>query len=435
MPERVAITGVSAITPVATTAADFAAALRAGRSGVRPISAFPAAGFETRIAAEVDGAFDPSSFAQPRKAAKLMSRATLFAVAAAAMARQDAGLGSGDVDPERLAVSLGAGGMGPVDLDMLQGQHAAILAAAREQEGGYEHTDLAAFARAYRALTNPIQGLRGLPNSAAANVAIQQNARGPNNTIATACTSGTQAIGEGMRLIRSGAADVVFAGGTDAMVNPVGILGFGLLGTLSRRNDEPERASRPFDRDRDGFVVGEGAAVVVLERESFARARGARVLAEAAGYGVTCDAYRITDERPDASGATAAIRRCLEDAGADPGDVQYINAHGTGTKMNDQLETRAIRAALGAHAQAVAVSSTKSMIGHLVAAAGAVECVACVIALAEQFLPPTINYDTPDPECDLDYVPNRARPRRIDAALSNSFGFGGQNACLMIRRW
>ena len=236
-------------------------------------------------------------------------------------------------------------------------------------------------------------------------------------------------------MIERGEADVVFAGGTDAGVNPVSLLGFSMLGTLSRRNDAPAAASRPFARNRDGFVLGEGAAVVVLERESLARARGANVLAELAGYGVTCDAYRITDERPDADGAVRAIERCLEDADACAGDVGYVNAHGTGTVMNDLTETKAIRAALGAAADLVPVSSTKSMIGHLLAAAGAVELVAAILALRDGYVPPTINLDEPDPGCDLDYVPLVARETSFDVALSNSFGFGGQNACLLIRRW
>jgi len=277
--------------------------------------------------------------------------------------------------------------------------------------------------------------LRGLPNLAAAHVAIQHSARGPCNTVATACTAGTQAIGEGLRLIQRGDADAVLAGGADAMINPVGMLGFSMLGTLSRRNDEPQRASRPFDKERDGFVIGEGAAVVVLERESIARARGATVLAEAAGYAATCDAFRITDERPDATSAAEAIHLCLADAGAEPCDIGYINAHGTGTPMNDVTETRAIREALGSRAEDVPISSTKSMIGHTLAAAGALELAAMTLALNESFIPPTINYETPDPNCDLDYVPNVVRNARFDAALSNSFGFGGQNACLVIRRW
>jgi 3-oxoacyl-[acyl-carrier-protein] synthase II len=433
MAERVAITGLGVVSPIGIGAAAFAAALWQGRSGIRRIRAFETAGLEVRIAGEVDAADELDRWVHPPKQVKLMSRAALFAAAAAAMARDHAALAPGLVDPERVGVCLGAGGMGPTDLDLLENQAAAIIAAAR-QNGG-DSFDIPAFAEAFRPRTNPVATLRGLPNLAAAHVAIQQDARGPSLTISTACSAGTQAIGEALRMIQRGDADLVFAGGADAGVNPVALLGFSLLGTLSCRNDEAERASRPFDRDRDGFVIGEGAGIVVLERETLARARGARVLAELAGYGATCDAYRITDERPDASGATRAMTRCLADSGAAPGDVGYINAHGTGTRMNDLVETRAIRKAFGGAADGVAVSSTKSMTGHLLAAAGAVELIAAVLALGANLVPPTINLDRPDPECDLDYVPNAARRVSLSAALSNSFGFGGQNACLLTRRW
>ncbi len=433
MSERIAITGMGIVSPIGVGVEAFTRALREGKSGVRRITLFDADDLDTQIAAEIDeAALDPTPFVSPPKSLKLMSRATVFAVTAAAMAREASGLDS-DIDPYRLGVSLGAGGMGPVDMDLLEGQASAALQAARET-GSWEF-DVPAFARAYCASTNPISILRGLPNLAAAHVAIQHDARGPSITVATACTAGTQAIGEGLRMLRRGEVDAVLAGGADAMINPVGVVGFSLLGALSERNEEPSCASRPFDKDRDGFVIGEGAAVIVLEREEFAKARGANVLAEVAGYAATCDAYRITDERPDASGAAEAIRRCLADAGAQPGDVGYVNAHGTGTRMNDLTETHAIKEALGGMATAVPVSSTKSMLGHTLAAAGAVELVASVIALDGEFLPPTINYGTPDPECDLDYVPNRSRAAHFDAGLSNSFGFGGQNACLLIRRW
>ncbi len=434
MTDRVAISGAGVVAPIGVGFEAFGEALRAGRSGVRGITAFDCTGFDTRIAAEVDAAsFDGASWVEPRKLVKLMSRAALFAVAAAAMARRHAGLNPGDVDPERVGVSLGAGGMGPTDLDLLATQAQAFTESGHVAGNG--HWNIPAFAQAFRRLTNPLATLRGLPNLAAAQVAIQQDARGPNNTLTTNCTAGSQAIGEGLRMIQRGDADLVFAGGTDAMVNPVGVIGFSLLGTLSKRNDEPRRASRPFDRDRDGFVIGEGAGIVILERESVARARGARVLAELAGYGVTCDAYRITDERPDASGASRAIRLCLRDAGVSPEDVGYVNAHGTGTTMNDVIETRAIKEGFGPHAAQLAISSTKSMVGHMLAAAGAVELIASLAGLTGEFFPPTINLDAPDPACDLDYVPQTARPARFDAAVSNSFGFGGQNACLLIRRW
>lgn len=429
--DPVVVTGVGVVAPTGVGAEAFAAALREGRSGVGPIAAFDPEGLDSRIAAEVvPDALDPGRWVHPRKAAKTMSRAALLAVAAAGMARLQAGLGRDDHDPERLAVCLGIGGMGPTDVDLLSVQAEAVVDAARQLEGP---VDEPAITRAYRARTNPVTVLRGLPNLAAAHVAIQNGARGPSVSIATACAAGTQAVGQAMRMIRSGDADLVLAGGTDAAVNPVSVLGFDLLGTLSHRNAEPERASRPFDRDRDGFVIGEGSAVVLLERASDALARGAAPLAELVGFGATCDAWRITDERPDAGGAAGAIRRCLDDAGMEPADVGYVNAHGTGTRMNDVLETRAIKEVFGPLAHDTPVSSTKSMIGHLLAASGAVELVATILALREGFLPPTLNLDRPDPECDLDYVPHVAREARVDAAITHSFGFGGQNACLLVR--
>jgi 3-oxoacyl-[acyl-carrier-protein] synthase II len=434
MSERVAITGVGLVTPIGIGLKNFAESLRAGRSGVGPITAFDATGCDTRIAAEIDDRLlQAERYVRPPKHLKLMSRPCIFAAVASRLAHSEAQLSDTDVDPDRMGVCLGAGGMGITDLDLLRGQaEASIVAAA---DAGTRDWDVASFSRTYVERTNPLNMLRGLPNLASAHVAIQHGARGPNSTIATACTSGTQAIGDALRILRAGAADVMLAGGSDAMINPIGVLGFSMLRTLSERNAEPERASRPFERDRDGFVIGEGAAILVLEREAFARARGARVLAELAGYAATCDAYRITDERPDASGAQRAITACIRDAGATPADVGYINAHGTGTRMNDAIETLAIKQALGTHATQVPVSSIKSMQGHLLAAAGAVEAAACIVTLTLGFLPPTINYEAPDPDCDLDYVPNTSRTASVSAALSNSFGFGGQNACLLIRQW
>ena len=434
MADRVAITGAGVVTPIGLGYEAFREGLREGRSGVGPITSFDCTGLDTRIAAEVrDGDAGLALWVEPRKAVKLMSRAARFAVAAAAMARRQAGLGHGDADPRRIAVVVGAGGMGPTDVDLLAAQAEAAIAAARV--AGSDEWDIPTFARIYAERTNPLATLRGLPNLAAAHVAIQNDAQGSNTTITTACSAGTQAIGEGMRLIQRGDADVVLAGGTDAAVNPIAVLGFSLLGTLSRRNDEPPRASRPFDRDRDGFVIGEGAGFVVLERGAFAEARRGRVLAELAGYGVTCDAYRITDERPDAEGAARAVTECLTDAELAPRDVGSTNAHGTATRMNDITETRALKLSRGSCVGGVPVSSTKSMIGHLLAAAGAVELAAALVALREGFLPPTINLEAADDECDLDYVPNIARPASPMAALSTSFGFGGQNACLAIRQW
>ncbi len=431
--DRVMVTGVGVVTPIGVGVRDFTAALRSGDSGVAAIRAFDCTGFASRIAAEVaEGSVRLSDCVTPPKLVKLMSRATGFAVVASDQAREHARLGDDDVDPERVAVSLGASGMGPSDYDMIRGEALAMIDMVHET--GARHFDVPAFAKAFTARTNPVALLRGLPNIAASHVAIQQRARGPSSTITTACTSGTQAIGDAVRMLRADEADVALAGGTDAPINPAGVLGFSLLGTLSRRNDHPDAASRPFDLDRDGFVLGEGAGILMLEREGFARARGAPILAEIGGYAATCDAYRITDERPDASGAVSAMRRALRSAEAAGSDVDYVNAHGTGTEMNDRLETQALHEVLGTHASNVSVSSTKSMIGHLLAAAGGVEAAACVLSITDGFAPPTINYDTPDPHCDLDYVPNEAREMQIDVALSNSIGFGGQNACLVIRR-
>ncbi len=272
-----------------------------------------------------------------------------------------------------------------------------------------------------------------LPNIAAAHIAIEHRLRGENHTVCTACTSGTQAIGEALRTLRDERADVMLAGGSDAMINPMGLVAFGLLGVLSTRSGDPAHASRPFDRDRDGFVMGEGSVLLVLETERHARARDATVLAEVLGYGACSDAYRITDERDDGSGCSDAMRRALDDARTAPADIQYVNAHGTGTRLNDRTEVIALKQVFGDHLHRLPVSSTKSQVGHLVAAAGAVEAAACVLALRHQTLPPTINYETPDPECDLDVIPNTPREARLNTILSNSFGFGGQNACLVFR--
>jgi 3-oxoacyl-[acyl-carrier-protein] synthase II len=350
-----------------------------------------------------------------------------FAVVAADLALRDAGVTPADVDATRAGVVLGTGGVGLHDLDHWMTLMAVL---GDVQAAGGEESFFTAAARHL----NPLEPLKMLPNMAASHIAIQHGLRGENLTVCTACTSGTQAIGEALRVLRAGGADLLLAGGTDAMVNVMGLVGFGLLGVLSKRSDDPSRASRPFDLNRDGFVMGEGAALLVLETLEHAERRGAAILAELCGYGATSDAWRITDEREDGSGCADAIRRALDDARMAPGDIHYINAHGTGTRMNDRTEARAIQEVFEAHAGKLLVSSTKSQIGHLVAAAGAVEAAACVLALRHQTAPPTINYETPDPECDLDVVANTARPARLEAVLSSSFGFGGQNACIVLGR-
>jgi 3-oxoacyl-[acyl-carrier-protein] synthase II len=420
----VVVTGMGLVCATATGVAEFAAALRAGREGAATLRAFDATGFPVRIACEVPDAALPDD-AVPPKARKLMSRATLLAAVAARLAREDAALGTEAVAPERLGVAFGAGGMGSVDNEFLDAQLRAIQAC--ERAGGFTPQR---FCDAYQQTVNPLAAIRALPNLAAGTLGILHDAQGCNLTVATACTSGTQAIGEALRVLQRGDADVMITGGADAMVNPTGVLGFHLLGALSRRNEDPAHACRPFERNRDGFVIGEGAGALILEREEFARARGARIRGRVLGYASGCDAYRITDERPDGAGAARAMRAALQDGGLGPGDVGYINAHGTGTRMNDRVETLAIRTVFAGRAPPV--SSTKSMIGHLLAGAGAVEAIATLVALTEGWLPPTINYDAPDPDCDLDYVPNTARVAHVRAALSNSFGFGGQNACLLL---
>lgn len=421
----VVVTGMGVVCATAIGRAAFADALQAGRSGAGPLRGFDAAAFPVRIACEIDVA-DLPEHAVPAKSRKLMSRATLFAAVAAGLARDDAGLAPDAADPQRVGVVFGAGGMGTVDMEFLDVELRAIEAC--HANGGFTWET---FCDAYQRLINPLAAIRALPNLAAGTLGILHNAQGANLTVATACTSGTQAIGEALRALQRGEADVMITGGADAMINPTGMLGFHLLGALSRRNDDPAHASRPFDGERDGFVIGEGAGALILEREEFARARGAVVRGRVIGYASGCDAYRLTDERPDGEGAARTMRGALRDAMIAPTDVGYINAHGTGTRMNDRLETLAIRTVFGAAAPPV--SSTKSMIGHVLAGAGAIEAVATLIALAEGWLPPTINYETADPECDLDYVPRIARMASVDVALSNSFGFGGQNACLALQ--
>jgi len=421
----VVVTGMGVVCATAVGRSAFAEALRAGRSGAAALQAFDASGFPVRIACEVTDATLPED-AVPPKSRKLMSRATWFAAVAASLARADAALDGDAVAPERMGIAFGAGGMGTVDNEFLDVQLRSMQECV--EAGGFTW---ARFCDAYQRLLNPLAAIRALPNLAAGTLGILHDARGCNLTVATACTSATQAIGEALRALQRGEVDVMIAGGADAMVNPTGMLGFHLLGALSRRNDDPAHACRPFDRARDGFVIGEGAGVLFLEREEFARARGAPIRGRVLGYASACDAYRMTDERPDASGAIAAMRGALRDAGFEPRDVAYINAHGTGTLMNDRLETLAIRTLFGGAAPPV--SSTKSMVGHVLAGAGAVEAIATLIAMQEGWLPPTINYTDPDPECDLDYVPNCARAASAHVALSNSFGFGGQNACLVLQ--
>jgi len=352
---------------------------------------------------------------------------TRFAVGAAKKAVADSGIQNAKIDPRRLGVYFGSG-EGPQDFDRFTEMMVAGL-----RDG--QPFDLAAFTKKGLEILNPIAELEQEPNMPAAHLASLFDAQGPNLNCLTACAASSQAIGEATEIIRRGEADLMISGGTHTMIHPFGVTGFNLLTALSTRNDEPQRASRPFDRDRDGFVLGEGASVLVLEELDHAKARGARIHGEVAGYGSTADAFRITDTHPEGRGAISCIRMALDDAGLGLDAVDYINAHGTSTSVNDKVETLAIKQVFGDRAYKIPVSSTKSMTGHLIAAAGATEAIICLLAIRDNVLPPTINYETVDPECDLDYVPNQSRQAKCDVALNHSFGFGGQNIVLALRRF
>ncbi|HSJ64297.1 MAG TPA: beta-ketoacyl-ACP synthase II [Gemmatimonadaceae bacterium] len=408
---RVVVTGLGALTPVGNDVATTWSALLAGQSGTAPISKFDASSFPVRFAAEVKG-FDPSQY-MDRKEARRFDPYTQYAVAAAVQAMADAGFGDGaGYVPDRTGVIVGSGIGG--------------LKTFEEQHDQYRE-------RGQRSIS-PFFIPMFIADIAAGIVSMRFNARGPNYATVSACASSAHAVGDAYRAIQYGDADVMLAGGAEATVTPMAIGGFANMKALSERNDEPERASRPFDATRDGFVMGEGAAVVILEELEHARARGARIYGEIVGYGMTGDAYHLTAPAPDGEGAQRAMRRAVEDAGLALTDVDYINAHGTSTPANDVNETKAIKSVFGDHAYSLSVSSTKSATGHMLGAAGAVEFLVTILALRDGKVPPTINYATPDPECDLDYTPNTARKREVRAALSNSFGFGGHNVALAAKR-
>ncbi len=408
---RVVITGMGAITPLGNDVETFWQNVVAGRSGVGPITLFDASALKTRIAAEVRD-FDPEAWFG-RKEARRMDRYAQFALAATQQALQDARLNPAHVDRERVGVILGTG---------IGGIGALVQGVETLMTRGPDRI-------------SPFMVPMMLADTAPGLIAITYGFRGPNMAVVTACASGTNAIGEAMHLIRRGDADVVIAGGAEAAILPISVAAFNVMGAISTRNEEPERASRPFDRTRDGFVMGEGAGILVLERLEHAQARGARIYAEVVGYGASADAYHITAPLENGEGAALAMRRALADAGLSPREVDYINAHGTSTPLNDKSETQAIKAVFGEAAYDVPISSTKSMIGHLLGAAGAVEAIVCIRAITDGIIPPTINYEHPDPECDLDYVPNIARRKPVRVAMSNSFGFGGHNACVIFRRY
>src|SRR5213596_1062919 len=421
---RVVVTGLGVVTPIGCDVDSFWKAALAGASGVRRISHFDAEGLPTRIAAALA---DPALVEEFRAEAELDAwepRGTVVGVRAARGAVATAGAREILASP-RAGVFVGTSGERH-DLREL----GAIAYASRSEDG---RVTPSGFVREFAHRVGRDRSYRACPQYLAARLAGVFGIEGPTATIQTACTSSAQAIGEAYRAIRRSTVDLALAGGAECIVSPLEVQVFCLLGVMSRQNASPETASRPFDARRDGFVMGEGAGFLVLEEAEHARRRGAEVVAEVAGYGTTCDAYRITDEAPDGRGAIGAMRAALADAGLAPADVDYVNAHGTSTPMNDRVETAAIRAVFGPHARRLRVSSTKSMIGHTISAAGAIELVTTLLAVRDQIAPPTINYRVPDPECDLDYVPNVPRPGPIRAAISNSFGFGGHNDCLLVR--
>ncbi len=423
---RVVITGIGCVTPLGLGVEPLWKNLMAGASGVGLTTVFDASRFPTKISAEVRN-WDISDEGQDAARWRFCGRHTKFAAGAALQAMKDAGLPHGlPADPTRLGVYLGSG-EGQQDFDSFTRMMNAAIAG--------DVLDVAKFTKEGLETLHPLAEVEQEPNMPAGHLAGLFDAQGPNLNCLTACAASSQAIGEATEIVRRGEADVMLSGGTHSMIHPFGVTGFNLLTALSTRNDEPARASRPFDNERDGFVLGEGAAMVVLEELEHAKRRGAHIHGELIGYGSTADAYRITDTHPEGRGASSCIRLALADAGLGLHDIHYINAHGTSTSVNDRVETLAIKNVFGEHAYKIPVSSTKSMMGHLIAAAGATELIVCLLAIRDGMLPPTINYENPDPDCDLDYVPNMARAGRCDQALSNSFGFGGQNISLIVGRY
>ena len=399
--------------------------LLGGESGIGRTTLFDASNFPTQISAEVRD-WDVSKVGEDPEKWKYRGRHTRFAVGAAKQAVADAGLSDARLDPTRFGVYLGCG-EGQQDFDRFTQMMIAAL------DG--DQLNIAKFTKIGMEILHPLSELEQEPNMPAGHLASLFNAQGPNVNCLTACAASSQAVGEAVEMIRRGDADVMLSGGTHSMIHPFGVTGFNLLTALSTHNEEPTKASRPFDKNRDGFVLGEGSGMLVLEDLEFAKARGAQIYGEVTGFGSTADAFRITDTHPEGRGAASCLRMAMADAGVNVDDVDYINAHGTSTDVNDRVETLAIKRVFGERAYRIPVSSTKSMMGHLIAAAGATELIVCLLAIRENVLPPTINYETPDPDCDLDYVPNTAREAKCDTAVSNSFGFGGQNITLVASRF
>jgi 3-oxoacyl-[acyl-carrier-protein] synthase II len=426
MTRRIVVTGLGWITPLGSDIESAWKRILGGASGIAPTTVFDAGTFPTQFSSEVKNFDLQESLGDKYETHKDVSRQAGFALAAAVQAWRPAKLdAAGKLDRTRIGVYLG-GGEGPMDFDN--------FAAAAVEGWNYEANDLDAKRWAdvaYQRLQRIVEAEQD-PNMAAAHIAALFGLEGPNFNTLTACAASTQAIGEAMNMIRRGDVDIMLSGGCHSMIHPFGVTGFNRLTALSTRNDTCTTASRPFDRTRDGFVLGEGAGMLILEDLEHARARGATIHAEIRGFGSTADAFRITDIHESGRGAIAAMRLAMEDAGAKLEDIDYISAHGTGTEENDKIESLAIKGLFGDRARSVPVSSVKSMLGHLIAAAGACELITCILAIRDQTLPPTINYSTPDPNCDLDYVPNEQRRTKVRTCLSNSFGFGGQNDTLVV---
>ncbi len=426
MRRRVVVTGAGMINPLGNQVEVVWEALKAGKSGVGYTTIFDASQFPTKIASEIknwnytDAGLDPSIWAK-------RGRHTKFAAGAAIQAVQSSGVLNSINDPRRFGVYLGSGEGNQDFMNFAQ-----MMVSALDENG---NLDLVKFTKKGMEILEPDVEIEQEPNMPVGHLAAMFNAQGPNANCLTACAASSQAIGEATEIIRRSEADVMLSGGTHSMIHPFGVTGFNLLTALCQdSNDAPTKASRPFDKNRSGFVLGEGAGMVILEEYEHAKKRKAHIWGEIVGYGSTADAYRITDIHPEGRGAIGCMNMAIADAGINPDQIGYVNAHGTSTQVNDRVETRACHQVFGANAKNVPVSSTKSMMGHLIAAAGATELIVCLLAMRDQILPPTINYETPDPDCDLDYVPNKAREGKINYALNNSFGFGGQNISVVAAR-
>ncbi|MDD5455069.1 MAG: beta-ketoacyl-ACP synthase II [Candidatus Ratteibacteria bacterium] len=410
-PRRVVITGMGCVTPVGNNVKEFWASLLEGKSGIRKITYFDVSSYPSQIAGEVKN-FDPSAYIDA-KSARRLDKFAQYAIVSSYMAAEDAGIDLGKIDKERAGVILGSGIGG---LQVIEDQHSILIKRGLSR-------------------VSPFLIPMLIADESPGQIAINFGFKGPNLSVATACASASHAIGISFRTIRYGEADVMITGGSDAAVTPLGLAGFCQMKALSEHNDVPQEASRPFDKERDGFVMADGGGIIILESFEHAKKRGARIYAELVGFGMTADAYHITAPDPEGEGAMLAMSAALKDGNINLSDVDYINAHGTSTQYNDKIETLAIKKLFGQAAYKIPISSTKSMTGHMLGAGGAVELIACVKTIENSVIHPTINYKNPDPECDLDYVPNKSREKKVKVAISNSFGFGGHNACLAVKKF